>query len=42
MTEKKSIHQMGGEAVVKKYGKKHMKALADKRWKNYRKNKKKK
>lgn len=31
-----SIQSRGGTAVVKKYGKGHMKELVEKRWKNHR------
>lgn len=32
-----SIQSKGGKAVVKKYGKGHMKSLVEKRWKNAKK-----
>ena len=32
-----SIQSKGGAAVVKKYGKGHMKSLVEKRWKNAKK-----
>lgn len=32
-----SIQSKGGKAVVKKYGKGHMKSLIEKRWKNAKK-----
>lgn len=32
-----TIQSKGGKAVVKKYGKGHMKALVEKRWKNHKK-----
>lgn len=32
-----SIQSKGGTAVVKKYGKDHMKKLVEKRWKNHKK-----
>ena len=32
-----SIQSKGGKAVVKKYGKDHMKKLVEKRWKNAKK-----
>jgi len=32
-----TIQSMGGKAVVKKYGKNHMRSLVEKRWKNAKK-----
>lgn len=32
-----SIQSKGGKTVLKKYGKKHFKELAEKRWKNAKK-----
>ena len=36
-TKTPSIQSKGGKAVVKKYGKDHMKKLVEKRWKNAKK-----
>lgn len=35
-TKKKTIHQLGGEAVLKKYGKSYFSKIAKARWKKER------
>lgn len=36
-TPKETIQSKGGKAVIKKYGKDHMRKLVEKRWKNAKK-----
>lgn len=36
MKQKPTIHQLGGRAVLKKYGKEYFKALVQKRWEKER------